>query len=164
MASEAEKARGFDGRIVLVAAFLILTVLLETVLKSPLRLTGHRAFPGALTLLLFADTFGPLYAVPFAIVVPLFLTLAGVSKPMMIASWALAALFILAVGGWRDRKPLLYCLAAGLVFGLGRCLMTGGGFHHMIEPVRMIGHSIFGMLGGFAAWGMMKTPGRRDGS
>jgi len=156
MAAEADKAKGVDVRVVLIAAFLILTVLLETVFQSPLRLTGHRAFPGALTLLLFADTFGPALAVPFAIVIPLVLVLFGTSKPLMVVGWLAAAVFILAVGGWRVRKPLLYCLAAGLIFGLGRCFLSGGG-HHMFEAMRLAGHAFFGVLGGLAAWGIMKS-------
>ena len=89
----------------------ILAVLLDTVLDVPVRLPGHRAFPGALTILLFADSFVPMVL--------------GSGKRLRRSAWVFCgvgasyglARFFLLLGGLHH-TPLQLRLGGHLAFGM----------------------------------------------
>ena len=148
-----EQARGVDAaKIALLAAFVLLTLLIETVFKFPFRATGHRAFPGALTLIMFTDCFGPMLVLPFAAAVPIALYLFGFGKPLMIAAWMVPAVALAAFWRGKLRGSLIFCVVIGLLFGLARFLSLEIAAHHMPDMMRLAGHLLFGGLGGLAAY------------
>ncbi len=145
------------GLLVSMLAFLILTLLLETVLASPVKLPGHRALPGAMTILLFAEVFTPVFLVGFALAVPAVLAAAGFADPVMILGWLVPALLLVLLGRTRLRQSVLYFLLVGLAFGLARYLLMLPGMHRTPEILRLGGHVAFGALGGLAAHGIRRT-------
>jgi hypothetical protein len=137
----------------LALAFAVLTVLLETALHLPLKLPGHRAFPGAVALLLFAESFGPLLLVGFGLLVPGLLTFLGAGHPVLLAVWILPAGLLILAGSKRCRGSAWFHIAIGLSFGLLRYLSLLAHPHHAPEILRLGGHLLFGGLaGGAASW------------
>jgi hypothetical protein len=142
----------------------LLTIGLETVLHIPMKLPGHRAFVGALALLVCAEAFAPLILVAFAGAVSTFLVVAGGAPPISIAVWMAAALVIWKLGGTRLQNSVAIFLLGGLVFGFFRYLALMKGFHHTPELIRLGGHLGFGGAGGLISFGIARTfsGGNRD--
>lgn len=128
-----------------------LSIALETVFHLPVKLPGHRALPAALALLLFAEAFAPLVLVTLAAAVPLALLLLGEGAAWGLVVWLLPAALLILFEPSRARRPLLTCLALGLLVGLLRYLGLFIRPHHMPEAVRLVGHLCFGGVGGLLA-------------
>ncbi len=151
----------------LIAAALLFatgTVVLETVFKVPVKIPGHRALPGALALLLFAEAFAPLLLCAFAAVVPTLLLAMGTGRPIAFAVWGVAAALVVLSSHRKWRSTWLWFLGLGLVFGLLRYLSLLPGFHKTPELIRLAGHLGFGLLGGGLAGGVTRllAPRRAD--
>jgi len=135
----------------------LLAIAMETVLDVPLKLPGHRALPGAMALLVFAEAFAPILLIAFAGVVSAALVLQGTASAPLVAVWIAAALGIAAMGRTRLAHGAAYFLLGGLLFGLLRCLSASFGWHHTPDLVRYGGHAAFGALGGLAAYGLSRV-------
>lgn len=123
-----------------------LAVVLESQLKLPIRLPGHRAFPGALALVLLSGRAPRAMLLGFAAVVGVVIALVSQSSGLAIVWLVPATLLALA------RPPSLtgrfaVAVGAGLAFGLLRYLALPGALHHTPEAVRLTGHLVFGALG-----------------
>ena len=140
--------------------FALTTVLLEPALSLPLKLPGHMALPGALTLLLAADVLAPAFLVGFSLIVPALLVALGHAEPWTILSWVLPATLLASLGRERWRTTLLYLLAAGVIFGLTRYLFLLPGIHRTPEILRLSGHLLFGGLGGLVAYSITRVTSR----
>ncbi|HEY3351979.1 MAG TPA: hypothetical protein VGQ83_01900 [Polyangia bacterium] len=141
--------------VVLLLAAVGLAVALETVLKVPVRLPGHRALPGAFALLACAAAFRAVPLLLFATAVPAVIALLGYHGPSplaLFAVWLLPAVAIVIAGEGRLRRSVVFFVAVGLLFGLLRLLATRHGLHHTPDLVRGAGHLAFGLLGGLGAW------------
>ncbi|MCU0663062.1 MAG: hypothetical protein MUC50_12140 [Myxococcota bacterium] len=139
-------------RLAVVALLIgLLALALETVLNVSLKLPGHRALPGALALLVFAEAFAPIVLLAFAATISTILILAGGQPTLVWVVWGLSALGIAAL----SRSPLAHkvvtFLLGGLLFGLLRYLCLPSGMHHTPELIRIAGHLGFGALGGAMA-------------
>ena len=142
------------GKAALLGFAIVLTVLLETVARGAVRLPGHRAFPGALSILLFAGLFPAWMLLAFAVAVPVVLVLLGVGEAhsgLLFLAW-LATAGAAAVATRHGQPRALSCLAVGALFGLLRWGTLLGGAHHTPQLVRFTGHLMFGLLAGAAAW------------
>lgn len=132
-------------------------VLLDTVFHVSLRLPGHRAFPGALAVLLLAGTLAPVVLVAAAgAVAGALVALDGPS--LLPLAWLLTAGLLAAVRPER----LAWALIAGLLFGALRYLGLPAAFHHAPDAVRLGGHLTFGLLGGIAGHAAIRALGRLD--
>jgi hypothetical protein len=141
--------------LVLLLAAALLTIALETALKVPLRLPGHRALPGAFALLACAAAFRAAPLLAFALVVPGAITLLGCHGPSplaLFAVWLVPAALIATLGARRLTRSVLGFLGLGLLFGLLRYCATRHGLHHTPDLWRCGGHLAFGLLGGVGAW------------
>jgi hypothetical protein len=146
-----------SARLIIVAMLIgLLTLALETVLSVPLKAPGHRALPGALALLLFAEAFAPVVLLGFAAAISTILIFAGGQPPLVLAVWGLSALGIAALGRSPIAHKVVYFLLGGLVFGLLRYLLLSSGMHHTPELIRVVGHLGFGALGGALALGLVR--------
>jgi hypothetical protein len=150
--------------------FAILAVLLESVFNVPLKLPGHRALPGALAVLLFAEVLAPVALLLVAAAVPAALWLLGVGPLGLLVAWLGTAITL--VGLQRTRLGFLVAAASrraqparrrsgrtlpafvllGLLFGLLRYLALAARWHHTAELVRLGGHLCFGGVGGLIAF------------
>jgi len=142
------------GKALLLGGAILLTVLLETILRGAVRLPGHRAFPGALAILLFAGMFRSWMLMAFAIAVPALLVLLGVGEAhggFVFVTWFSTA-GAAAVAARKKQPGALACLAVGALFGLLRWVSSSGVAHHTPTMVRFSGHLLFGLLGGAVAW------------
>ncbi len=135
----------------------LLTIGMETVLSVPMRLPGHRAFVGALALLVCAQAFAPLVLVGFAAAVSSFLVLAGNANPLSIVVWVVAALVIWKMTTTKLNRSIALFLLCGLLFGMLRYLAMFKGFHHTPELVRLGGHLGFGGAGGLLSYGITRA-------
>ncbi len=125
-------------------------VLLESQLRIPVKLTGHRAFPGALVLLLLWEALPPLSILVFGSALGAVVALSA-QEPLLFLVWAIPAA-CLAFWRWRAwRSSALFAIAVGLMFGLLRCFALPGVFHHTPEALRLGGHLAFGGLGALVA-------------
>ena len=153
--------RSTTGLLIVALLFGVFAVCLELVFDVPLRLPGHRAFPGALALLAFGEVFAPLLVVGFAAAVTVPLLVFGDHGPLTALVWLAAA------GGLYGlmRTPLVRSpwrfAVGGLLFGLLRYLSVIPGFHHTPEPARIAGHLGFGLLGGVVAFGAASLLARK---
>jgi hypothetical protein len=142
------------GKAVLLGGAVLLTVLLETIARGSVRLPGHRAFPGALAILLFAGMFRTWTLMAFALVVPDLLVLLGVGDAhggLLFVAWLATA--GAAAAAARNKQPgALSCLFVGALFGLLRWGSLLFGAHHTPQLVRFTGHVLFGLLAGAVAW------------
>jgi hypothetical protein len=136
----------------------------ELVFDIPLKLPGHRALPGALALLVFAEAFAPLMIVLFAAIVSTSLLALGLGDggPLIAAVWIGAALALFAMMHTRLRDTPWRFLLGGLAFGLLRYLSVLPGFHHTPELARIAGHLGFGLLGGLVAFALSRGLARKQ--
>ena len=111
-------------KIALAVVFAILTIALEGSFHLPVKLPGHRAFSGALALLVFAEAFAPVFLIGFAAVVSAILVVQGHAAPTAIAVWTSSAVGIWLLSRTRKEQRVLLFLAGGLLFGLMRYLST----------------------------------------
>ena len=141
-------------RIVALALFFgLFAIAAETVLDVPMRLPGHRAFPGALALLMFTEAFTPLMLLGLAALVSSFLVMAGGADPLTVVLWVSAVVAILGLYRTRLAKTVFFFAIGGLVYGGLRYLILSHGFHHTPELVRLSGHLGFGALAGLISYG-----------
>lgn len=147
---------------VLVALFVLLAVGLELVFQVSLRLPGHRALPGALALILFAQIATPLALTCMCAVVCSLLMLLPGGDPILAVPWLmlLPALWLSRTSRFRD--ALWMFLLLGMLFGLFRAGMLWAGFHKTPQIARLSGHLFFGALGGALAFGIYRIGGRKD--
>ncbi len=126
-------------------------VLLESQLRIPMKLTGHRALPGALVLLLLWEALPPLPILVFGSALGAVVAW-STQEPLLFLVWAIpaACLAFWRWRGWRARAP--FAIAVGLMFGLLRCFAFPGAFHHTPQAVRLFGHLAFGGLGALVAY------------
>ena len=164
MANQAEVAAGTRapitvGKAVLLGGAILLTVLLETVARGAVKLPGHRVFPGALAILLFAGMFRSWMLMAFAMAVPVLLVLLGVGDAhggMLFVAWLVTA----GAAAWlhaRKQPGAFSCLAVGALFGVLRWASLSGLSHHAPQLVRFTGHVLFGALAGASAWFATRT-------
>ena len=155
-------------RLVVAAILIALTVLaMETVLAVPLKLPGHRALPGAIALLVFAEAFAPLLVLGLAATISAVLVLGQAASPLIFAVWVVAALVVVALQRTRLAHTVFFFLAGGLVFGLLRYLAMAKGLHHTPDLIRLAGHLAFGGLGGAVSFGLVRglaPTGGKDGA
>lgn len=154
--------RSTTSLVVLAIVFGLLTTGLETVFHISVKLPGHRAFPGALALLIFAEAFAPLMLIGFAGLVSAILVTTGHADTLAIGVWVVTAVTIYGVSRTRLAHSLFYFVLCGLVFGLLRYLSNSWGFHHTPDAVRIGGHMGFGAIGGFMAYGVAHLTQRKD--
>ena len=144
---------------VILGAAVVLTVLLESVLNVPLKLPGHRALPGAFTILLFAAALRPMPLLLFAAAVPTIILLLGYRGPapwQLYVVWLVPAALVLLAGERRLRRSVIFFLVVGLLFGLLRYFSMAPGFHRAPEIIRVGGHVLFGLAGGLGAWAITR--------
>lgn len=140
-----------------------LVVLLESAFAIPVKLPGHRAFPGALALLVAAQTLAPLMLVVFAAAVSGSLVALGLVEAPMLVVWVVPAVALAFFYKERMMRWVGFFILAGLAFGLARYLALSFGFHKTPNFIRLGSHLAFGALGGlsaYAAHGLGKN--RRD--
>ena len=137
----------------------LLTIAMETVLHVPMKMPGHRALPGALALLVFAQAFAPFMMIALAGAVSSILVLLGHGDPISIGVWMVAAVVIWRMSGTKLERSVIYFLLGGLLFGLLRYLSTVKGFHHTPEIIRLGGHLGFGTAGGLVSYGITQVFG-----
>jgi hypothetical protein len=137
----------------------LLTIAMETVMHVPMKIPGHRALPGALALLVFAQAFTPLILLAFAGAVSSMLVLTGHADPISIGVWMVAALAIWRMSGTKLERSVALFLLGGLLFGLLRYLSLMKGFHHTPEIIRLGGHLGFGGVGGLLSYGITQVFG-----
>jgi hypothetical protein len=142
----------------LLCAGLVIT--LEAVVHLPVKMPGHRALPGALALLVMAETFGPLMLLALAAAVPTTLVLLGHCHPWAIAVWLVCAVLLAWTGRAPSGRRLIPCVLFGLLFGLLRYLSLVRGWHHAPELVRAAGHLCFGAGGGLLAFAVLRLSRR----
>ena len=141
--------------------FGIFTLALETAFHLPVRLPGHRAFPGALALLMFAQAFAPAVLIGFATIVSAILVLGGHATWLAIGVWVLTALGLWALRNTRIGQTFAFFIFGGLLFGLLRYLSVSHGFHHTPDIIRISGHLGFGLLGGMVSLGVSRIFGTK---
>lgn len=147
----------------LIVAALVLglfVILFEGAIHLPIRLPGHRAFPGALALLVAAEAFAPLLLAVFASVIPAYLVISGQYGPWTLLVWATTALLAWRLGKTAIAQKFVYFLLCGLAFGLFSYLSKFAGFHKTPELLRVGGHLAFGALGGIASFGISRWMGQ----
>jgi hypothetical protein len=143
-----------------IAAVLIcavgLVVLMESAFAISVKLPGHRAFPGALALLVAAQTLAPLMLVAFAMAVSGSLLAMGLIELPMVAVWLVPALALAFFFRERAIRWVGFFILAGLAFGLARYLSLSFGFHKTPSFIRLGSHLAFGALGGLSAYASSK--------
>ena len=154
--------RSTTSLVVLAILFGVFTIGLETVFHVSVKLPGHRAFPGALAMLVFAEAFAPLMLIAFAGLVSTILVASGHAQLLAIGVWMITALAIFGVNRTKLAHSLFYFVLCGTVFGLLRYLSSSWGFHHTPEMIRVGGHMGFGALGGFLAFGVARLAQRKE--
>lgn len=139
------------GLLVAGVGFAGLTIALEAALHLPMRLPGHRALPGALALLLFAEV-APAWALAlFASAVPLTLAALGHLTGATLVPWLTLGVCLLLLRDARFRHAGWFLLTCGLVFGALRYGALLALPHKTPGLVRLAGHLAFGGLGGLIA-------------
>ena len=136
---------------VLAVLFAGLTVLLEAVFHLPLKLPGHRALPGAVALVLFAEAPPPLLLLAFSAVVPLAVFALGGGPLWIVAPWLALAVLLVGLRDARWRKATWFLVVAGLLFGALRAGVLSIEVHHTPSVLRWAGHMGFGAAGGLLA-------------
>ncbi len=142
------------AKIALAVGFAIFTIALEDAFHLPVRAPGHRAFSGALALLVFAEAFTPVILIGFATVVSSILVIRGDAAPAHIIVWTATAVGIWLLDKSKTQRRILVFVAGGLLFGLLRYLSNSWGFHHTPEIIRLAGHLGFGCAGGLLSFGI----------
>lgn len=127
-----------------------LALVLESQLRLPLRLPGHRAFPGAMALVLVASATPRRVLLGFAAVVGLVVALVSQNAALAIV-WLVPAMLLCVQQPRSVAARLAMAVGAGLAFGLARYLALPGAFHHTPEAARLAGHLLFGALGSLGA-------------
>ncbi len=146
----------------LVAAVLSvgLAVLLESQLRVPVRLTGHRAFPGALALLLLAETAPGAALIGFAAAIGAGVALLA-GSPLLVVVWVVPAAILVVAQGRPWSRSAWFLVGMGVLFGALRALSIAP--HHAPQLVRLAGHLAFGALGALGAVLVLPRPrGARD--
>ncbi len=133
-----------------------LVVLLESAFAIPVKLPGHRAFPGALALLVAAQTLAPLMLIVFAMAVSSTLVAMGLVELPMLAVWLVPALALAYFSREQVIRWVGFFILAGLAFGLARYLALSFGFHKTPTFIRLGSHLAFGALGGLSAYASMR--------
>jgi hypothetical protein len=139
-------------QVVLMVGFIGLAVAVESAFATSLRLPGHRAFPGALALLMLAELFAPAMLVCFAAATSSVLALTGYANPLAIAVWTVIAGLAAVLYRKELARSVVTWFLLGLGFGLLSWLTKTAGFHKTPEVMRCAGHCAFGAAGGVAAW------------
>jgi hypothetical protein len=132
--------------ILAVLLFAGLALVLESQLKLPIRLPGHRAFPGAMALVLLAGRAPRAMLLGFAAAVGIVIALVA-QNPSLAVVWLVPAALLALAQPRSLAGRLVVALGAGLAFGLLRYLAMPGALHHTPEAVRLTGHLLFGALG-----------------
>lgn len=140
----------------------LLAVGLELVFHTSLRLPGHRALPGALALILFAESAAPLFLAAFVGAVSALLLLLPGGEPVLVMPWIILGGALLALRHNRFRHGLVMLVGLGLLYGLARAGVLWFGFHKTPQVVRLAGHLFFGGLGGLGAFALAKLGGRME--
>ncbi len=144
---------------VILGAAVVLTVLLESVLNVPLKLPGHRALPGAFTILLFAAALRPAPLLLFAAIVPALIVLLGYRGPapgQLYVVWLVPAALVVRAGERRLRRSVIFFIVVGVLFGLLRYFSMAPMFHRVPDFIRCGGHVLFGLAGGLGAWALTR--------
>lgn len=162
MSASAVRSRSLEIRVALLVLFVGMSVLLETVFHLPVRMPGHRAFPTAVSILLFADTFGAGLLLPFAVVIPAIMYALGMNTPLMVISWVIPAAVLMIPAVRKRQESVVICIAVGVIAGLSRFLALDFGVHKQSEAIRLAGHASFGVLGGLTAWAALKAVPRKE--
>jgi len=139
-----------------------LVVALESAFAISVKLPGHRAFPGALALLVAAQALAPLMLVAFAAAVSGSLVATGLVELPMVAVWVVPALALAYFYRERAMRWIGFFILAGLAFGLARYLALSYGFHKTPNFIRLGSHLAFGALGGLSAYASLGLVGRGD--
>jgi hypothetical protein len=140
-----------------------LVVLMESAFAISVKLPGHRAFPGALALLVAAQTLAPLMLVAFAMAVAGSLMAMGLVELPMVAVWLVPALALAFFFRERTIRWVGFFILAGLAFGLARYLSLSFGFHKTPSFIRLGSHLAFGALGGLSAYASLRLgKGKRE--
>ena len=142
------------------AAFLLLSLLLDSAVAVPLRVPGHRALPGALLLMVAMELFVPAAAVALALATGVLVMLvaqgqnAGIWIPM---GWGLTAMVATLAHRTRWRSTLAAAVMLGMLFGLLRSLGGAGG----VQGWRIAAHAMFGGLGAVLGWKLVRWSSTR---
>jgi hypothetical protein len=147
--------------VVLAVGLTVVTLLLETRWGFHLRFPGHRALPGALALLVVAESAPAWMLLAYSVAMPLLVFGLGRGDPVLIVPWLGLALLLVALQRARWRKSLWFLVVAGLAYGALRFGVLLLGPHKTPQLVRAGGHLLFGGLGGLLAALLLKTDRRR---
>ena len=129
----------------------LVSLLLEMRWGLHLKLPGHRALPGALALLVVAETASPFILLGYALAMGLAtLGLSG-GQPVLLVPWLGLALVLVATARASWRRQLWFLAVAGLAYGALRFGVLLLGPHKTPQLVRALGHLLFGGLGGLLA-------------
>lgn len=139
------------------AILTVLTVLVELQWGVPVKLPGHRALPGALCLLVVAECATPWMLLAYALAVPLAIAGLGGGELVLVVPWLGLALLLVASTSTRWRKHFWFMVAAGLAYGALRFGVLLLGPHKTPQLVRVVGHLLFGGLGGLLAAFVVKA-------
>ena len=119
----------------------------------PMKLPGHRALPGVLTLLMFSRCFKPFLLLIFSLAMPVFIIAIGISPATFLVVWILPTLVIILLQNKKLTRSIIFFLSIGLLFGgLSFLLSTYFGIHKTPEILRFAGHLLFGGLGGLGVY------------
>ncbi|MBI5487951.1 MAG: hypothetical protein HY905_11515 [Deltaproteobacteria bacterium] len=140
-----------------------LSVLLDAVFQVSLRLPGHRALPGALALLAFAEVAAPVLLAAFAAAVPLVVVALGGGSPWLVMAWLVLAGVLIALRSARWRHAVWFLVLAGAAFGALRAGVLEPAPHHAPGVLRWGGHLGFGASGGLLAALLRRAHRRADG-
>lgn len=158
--AHAEARRSFDlPLLTATVACFALAAIVEAQVRSPVRLPGHRAFPGALVLVLAAGALRPRLLLPLAGAVGIAIgVLTG--TPLLAVAWLAPATLLAGAGRGSSWRAAAVAVAAGVLFG-GLRYLAHASPHHLPQLVSLGGHLAFGTLGALVAAAAVAT--RRKG-
>ncbi len=162
--AHAEARRSFDlPLLTATVACFALAAIVEAQVRSPVRLPGHRAFPGALVLVLAAGALRPRLLLPLAGAVGVAIGLLT-GTPLLAVTWLAPAALLAVAGRGASWRAAIIAVAVGLLFGGFRYLAHASP-HHVPQLVSLGGHLAFGTLGALVAAAVVATrrKGQRSG-
>ncbi len=139
----------------------LVSLLLELKWGLHLKLPGHRALPGALALLVVAESASPAVILVYAVAMPLAMIGLRGGEPVLLVPWLGLGLVLVATRRARFRRQLWFLVVAGLGYGALRFGVLLLGPHKTPQLVRALGHLLFGGLGGLCAALVVRAHRRR---
>jgi hypothetical protein len=154
--ARADARRSFDlPLLTATVACFALAAILEAQVRSPMRLPGHRAFPGALVLVLGAGALRPRLLLPLGGAVGIAIGLLT-GTPLLAVAWLAPATLLALAGGGTSWRAVLTAVAVGVLFG-GLRYLAHPSPHRVPALVSLGGNLAFGTLGALVAAAIVAT-------